>query len=333
MRLKECDWDPEERDREEPTTEESGFHSSQPCFFNKGMVRRLAIEAEMQAHRIRKGTLSWDDDRRRGSVVWTPEAEEARPLWWFGADDDDMPTQGLRYIIAADNARGVAVDEQGKDPDCHAVVVLREGYFDTQRNVWRPPRVVAALRPKYRGEIDLLAEEIAKLAKFYGDCLVVPEANNDCGLIASLRRLGVRVMERPRPATEVMDQQPSGKFGIWTSDSGEGAGMRSTFLNSLQTAIRRMFYQQEGIEIPFLHVVQELETFAVNLKTGKAEALPTKHDDFVMALAFAYHLRAKGTIMPIPARQRELPRDMQRMLEAEQRMRSWAASGGGAHAI
>ncbi len=332
MRLKECDWDTEERDREEPTTEESGFHSSAPCFYNKTSLRLLHAQAQMLASKIRKGSLCWDDERQRTGVAFMPGTEEERPLWWFGPDDDDMPTVGLRYTIGIDNARGVAVDEAGKDPDCHAVVVMREEYHNQTTNQLRPARVVACLRPKYRGEIDMLAEEISKLAKFYGDALCIPEANNDCGLIAAMKKLGVRIIERPKPPTDVDDQASTGKLGIWTSDSGDGAGMRSQFLNSLQTAVRRMNYQQEGIEIPFLHIVEEMQTFAVNLKTGKAEALPQKHDDFVMALTFAYHLRKRGYIMPIPARQRQLPREMQRLLDIEQRARSWA-SGGGAHAI
>lgn len=334
LRLKECDWDTEERDREEPTTEESGFHSSQPCFFNKTSLRLLHAEAMMQAHKIRKGSLDWDDEKARTSVSFMPGTEEDRPLWWVGPDEDDMPTVGLRYTLGVDNARGIAVDEAGKDPDCHAVVVMREEYLHPQKGVWRPARVVACLRPKYRGEISLLAMEIAKAAKFYGDALCIPEANNDCGLIAELKKLGVRVIERPKPATDVDDQQASGKLGIWTSDSGDGAGMRSQFLNTLQSAIRRMNYQQEGLEIPFLHIVEELETFAVNLRTGKAEALPQKHDDFVMALAFCYHLRKKGTLMPIPLRQRQMPRELERLFAVESKARSWAAAAGGsAHAI
>lgn len=332
MRLKECDWDPEERDREEPTTEESGFHASQPCFFNKQMLRRMRTSAEMIQHLIKRGTLQWDHEKERRSVNWLPENETERPLWMMGNDEDDIPTVGLRYIISVDNARGVAVDEAGKDPDCHAVTCVREGYMN-QKGTWRPPRVVCCLRPKYRGEIDLLAEEIAKLSRFYGNALVVPEANNDCGLIAALRKLGVPVFERMRPATDVNDQLPTGKYGIWTSDSGDGHGMRSQFLNALQTAIRRMYYQQEGLEIPFLHILDELETFAVNLKTGKAEALKGKHDDFVMALAFGYHLRNLGTIMVPSVRMTELPREMQRMLAVEERMRTWVQSGGGAHEV
>lgn len=333
VRLKECDWDPEERDREEPTTEESGFHASQPCFFNKTMLRKMALYAQMQVPKIKRGALMWDHEERRTSVSFMPLEDTERPLWMIGGDYDDMPTPSLRYCIGVDNSRGIAVDEAGKDPDCHAVVVMREGYHDSGRNEWRPPRVVAALRPNYRGEIDLLAEEIAKLSKMYGDALVIPEANNDCGLIAALRKLSVPIFERPRPATEINDQTPSGKYGIWTSDTGEGNGMRSQFLNSLQTAIRRMYYQQEGLEIPFEHIIQELETFAVNLKTGKAEALSGKHDDFVMALTFAYHLRARGTIMQVPHRETAMPREFQRLYELEQRMRQYVQGGGGAHAI
>ena len=329
VRLKECDWDPEERDREEPTTEESGFYAAQPCFFNKAMLQHLRHQALLEQRDIERGLLEWGDEKTRQDVAFTAAAEEDRPLWLVR----ERPMPGLKYIVGADNSRGIAKDEAGKDPDNHAVVVTREGYLDKETGEWRPPKVVAALRPKYRGDIDLLAEEIAKLSKWYGGCLVIPEANNDCGLIAALRKLGVPIYERQRPATDVRDQEPTGKYGIWTSDDGQGQGMRSQFLGSLQRAIRRLNYQQEGIEIPFLHIIDELECFAVNLRTGKAEALPKKHDDFVMALAFAYELRAKGTVMAVPLRERQMPRDMRRMLEAEQRIRSMMGAGGGAHAI
>lgn len=333
MRLKECDWDPEERDREEPTTEASGFHSSQPCFFNKTMLRLMRAQADSQAHRLRRIILEWDDIRQRSAVSYTLATEEDRPLWLLGGEADDVPTPGCRYSIGVDNSRGLAVDEAGKEPDCHAVVVTRDGFLDQRTNEWRPPRIVCALRAGYRGDIDLLAEEVSKVSKWYGGALVIPEANNDCGLIAALRRLGVNIIERTRPATEVEDQKPTGEYGIWTSDDGKGAGMRSEFLNSLQSAVRRMHYSQEGFEIPFPHIIGEMETFAINLKTGKVEALPKKHDDFVMALAFAFHLRKRGTIMRENVVSTPVGREIQRLMDIEARLRGGLLAGGGAHQI
>ena len=329
MRLKECDWDPEERDREEPTTEQSGFHASQPCFFNKRMLTLMRVEAEAATATLEHGLLEWNNAEERQWVNFMSAPITDRPLWQIS----ERPSVGCAYIIGADNARGLAVDASNKDPDCHAVVVLRREYLDARTGIWHPAKVVATIRAKFRGDIDLLAEEIAMASKFYGRALVVPEANNDCGLIAALRKLNVPLYERQRPATDVNDQTPTGKFGVWTSDDGQGRGMRSQFLNSLQRAIRRRYYEQEGIDIPFEHIVAELSTFAVNLKNGKAEALGGHHDDFVMALAFAYELRNRAVVMEPPVNQTRMPRELELMLQAEQGFRDVLGAGGGAHRI
>jgi hypothetical protein len=186
------------------------------------------------------------------------------------------------------------------------------------------------LRPRYRLDVDVFAEELSKISAWYGNCLVVPEANNDGGLIKFLRDLSVPLYERTKAATEKEDQKKLGKFGVWTSDDGQGQGMRSQFLTSLRRAVRRLEYDGEGIDIPFEHVVDEMSTFATNLKNGKVEALPKKHDDFVLALAFAYELRALGSIMQRPARETELPPEFRRIIEAENRIR---AKLQGAHRI
>lgn len=327
MRLRECDYDPEERDREEPTTVESGFYSSQPCFFNKNSLRMLDGEAMLDMKNLSRGILEWDDEKLRREVAWSTISEEERPPWMLL----DRPLVGLRYIIGVDNCRGIAVEDGKDDTDNHAAVVLRDGYFDKESGEWRPPRVVAVLRPKYRLDVDVFAEELAKMSKFFGGCMVVPEANNDGGLIKFLRDLQVPIYERKKPATEKEDQKPTGKFGVWTSDNGDGNGMRSEFLGNLRRAVRRLDYEGEGIQIPFAHVLDEMTHFAINLKNGKAEALPGHHDDFVMALAFAYHLRSLGTVMSRPVRETQLPRELQRFVEIEKRLRAGVARG--AHRI
>lgn len=307
-RLKECDYDTEERDREEPTTEESGFFATQPCFFNKSNVVRMRQWAEEQQKEIKLGVLEWDDNQRRTSVAWSPATVEDRPLWMKFED----PEFGRRYSIGVDNSRGLASQ---KDSDCHAVVVIREGFVDKNSGLWMPPRVVACLRPQCRIDIDVLADEVAKLSRYYGRALIIPEANNDCGLIMCLRKLGAKIYERVKPATDKEDQQPTGKLGFWTSDDGAGRGVRSEILAELRSVIRKMLIDgAEGIEIPFLHVIDELEHFTINPDNGKAEALDGWHDDFVMALAFAFFLRTKGTLMERPAGMIALPPDVRAML-------------------
>ena len=169
------------------------------------------------------------------------------------------------------------------------------------------------------------------MAKFYGDCLVIPEANNDAGLILFLRRLHVRVWEREKPATDKEDQKPMGKLGVWTSDDGMGQGTRSAFLGELRSAVRKHAMDGEGLDIPFLHIIDEMEHFAVNTNTGRAEALDKWHDDFVLALSFAYFLRHRGTVLVAPALNQLLPPDVRAMLAQEKRERSGIAHG--AHRI
>ena len=324
-RLKACDYDPEERDREEPTTEESGFFAAQACYFHKANLARMRRWAEDQQREIQAGVLEWDDRDKRSSVTFVPAMEEDRPLWQVF----EKPTAGRRYTIGADNSRGLETSKD--DPDCHAVVVIREGYACKDTGQWMPPRVVASLRAKCRIDIDVLAEEIAKLALWYGRALVVPEANNDCGLISWLRKFGVRIYEREKPATDKEDQVPTGKLGIWTSDDGAGQGMRSSILSELRSTVRKMLMDGEGLEIPFLHILDEMEHFAINANTGRAEALDKWHDDFVMALAFAFFLRTRGTVLTPKVLEQALPLDVRAMLRQAEMETKWL--GGGQHRI
>ena len=327
-RLKACDYDPEERDREEPTTEESGFFAAQPCYFNKAMLSILRQRAELVQKDIGRGILTGDDPKLKSGVAWEPAMEEDKPLWL----QIEKPQVGRRYILSVDNSRGL-VPKKGdsKEPDCHAVTVLRDGYLEKETGIWHPPRVVACLVPKCRIDIDLLAEEVAKMAKYHGNCLVVPEANNDCGLIMCLRKLNVHIYERQKAATDIEDQEGTGKYGFWTADDGQGRGVRSELLAELRSAVRRLLVDSEGIDIPFLHILDEMEHFAVNTNTGKAEAQEKWHDDFVMALAFAFFLKGRGTTLAAPTLQAMLPPDVRAMLAHEQR--ATACGGGGAYRV
>lgn len=321
-RLKACDYDPEERDREEPTTEESGFFAAAACYFNKGNLARMRAAAENLQKEIQMGVLEWD--KQRSSVAWVPALPEDLPLWMV----HERPQVGRRYTVGADNSKGIALVKGEKETDCHAVTVVRDGYLDAESGSWVKPKVVACLVPKCRIEIDVLAEEIAKMAKWYGDCMVVPEANNDAGLIMCLRKLHVHVWEREKPATDKEDQRPMGKLGIWTSDDGMGQGTRSCLLAELRSAVRKLMLDGEGLDIPFLHILDEMEHFAVNTNTGRAEALSGWHDDFVMALGFAYFLRARGSVMQVPALSAVMPPDVMAMLKQNEIQARPFGSGG-----
>ena len=324
MRLRECDNDPEERDREEPTTPESGFYAAEPSFFSKSRLAAMRREAEELQTRVRAGSLEWNE--AKDSVSWVTVPADERPLWMLF----EKPAYGHRYIMGADNSRGIEIDT-GKT-DQHAPVMVRLGYTDRATGQWVRPAVVAAMRSNVRCDIDILADEIAKAAQWYGGCMVVPEANNDGGLIKFLRDMGVHVFERKRPATDKEDEKPTGKYGVWTADDGQGRGIRSEMLGDLRRTIRLGPEEGEGILVPFLHILDELETFIIDSKTGKAQAQAKKHDDFVMALSFANYFKGQATTNRPPKAETQLPADMLKALR-EERYRGGKLTARGAHSV
>jgi hypothetical protein len=109
--------------------------------------------------------------------------------------------------------------------------------------------------------------------------------------------------------------------------------VRSEILSELRSVVRKMLLENaEGLEIPFLHILDEMEHFTINPNTGRSEALDKHHDDFVMALAFAFFLKAKGTMLSGEVGQSLLPPDVRGMLQ-EQMQAQILKRGHGAHRI
>ncbi len=293
--INECQRDPDNRDREYPPTPEAGFKSTLPGRFNRIGLRKLRADAELARDHLKRVILENPSrDRKTYAARVVREDTEAMYHVW------ESPTPGYRYLIAADLAAGEEVTEGG-DRDCQAVLVLRQGFFDTRRQVWVKPKVVATIKPNCRVDQLVLADMTWRLARWYGNCLIVPEVNYDKGFIRALRDLGAHIYERERAATDKEDQRPTKKYGFLTRGQ-DGEGQRGWCIERLAQAIREWDVDGSGIDCPALHVLSELEFF-IRTESGREEAAPGKHDDWVLALCIGLATLSGATLYRPPQTQ------------------------------
>ncbi len=274
--INECQRDPDNRDREYPPTPEAGFKSTLPGRFNRIGLRMLRERAEAERDRMMRVILEnpSGDGMHYVPRVVQQESEGVYLMW-------EPPKAGYRYLISVDLAAGEEVTEGG-DRDCQAVLVIRQGFLSAQSGQWVKPKVVATIKPECRVDQLVLADMVWRLARHYGGCLIVPEVNYDRGFIKALRDLGAHIYERERAATEKENQKPTKKYGFLTRGT-DGEGMRGWCIEKLAAALREWDKPGSGMDCPALHVISELENF-IRTESGREEAAPGKHDDWVLAL-------------------------------------------------
>ena len=138
---------------------------------------------------------------------------------------------------------------------------------------------VATLRHQY--DEDTYAKQVCRLAKYYNDALVGIETNFSTFPVMRLEQLGYRnqyVRELPDTFTGAIRKA----FGFRTN-----AQTRPVIIGELVEAMRG------GTEtLNDRTTIEEMLTFVRNEKL-RAEAEPGAHDDCVMALAIAWHIRPK----------------------------------------
>lgn len=322
--LQECANDPEKRDMEYPVTPEDAFRAASECRFNTGGLQQILDEALLAMdQQVRCGMLD-KPDQNRDNYTWRAVASPDDGNFWIY----EHPEEGLRYSISVDNAGGRAVEGDKRDTDHHAVVVIRQGYFrvlSSGRQIWMPPAVVATIKENQKVEIDILAEWVWRLHCYYGRCLIVPEANNDRGLILLLRNRGAHIYEQENPATKKDATKPSGKLGFWTRGA-EGEGTRRWIIEDMAKRIREVATVGDGLFIPFPWIVRQCLAFRTNPDTGKDEAMPGWHDDWVLALAIGLATMNGGTIYVRRRVEIELPPDLRHG-------RGVGSQGRGAHRV
>ena len=293
----ECGGDPMKRDREYPTTPEDGFQASSPSRFNLEALDQLDAYARTREPDLRHGTLELHPDER----LKAPERRDYRRTAWITASpaqcefaliEDRIP--GCAYLIATDNMKG-ASHVTGADPDCNAVAVLRDGWFDRHHR-WHPPEIVASLYPTgwgphghhhaspgNRWDMDILAEAIARLSGYFGNAIVVPESNRGEFLISELRKRRVPLWLRERPKDRVDLYEDTGLIGFNTSPES-----KKTLVENLARHLRELHQPNGGFRCPFPWINSEFRTF-IRHKDGTEGALKITgcHDDQVIATALA----------------------------------------------
>jgi hypothetical protein len=213
-----------------------------------------------------------------------PQKEDAW-LWL-----KEKPIRGCAYIVAIDPCQG-SQSNGAKNPDAHACVVLRQPYI-CEKNVLHPVAVVAAIHVEPSGcrwDASIVAERTAMLANYFGGCMVCPETGNGLDVLVKLRDFGANIYQRQK-----QDHFIPGKL-MPTLGFETNSSTRDMWVGSIADAIR------EGeFECAFKPAVSEMRTFIITDR-GKAEAAPSKHDDWIAAIGIGLLLiKFAGVYRPVP---------------------------------
>jgi phage terminase large subunit len=136
---------------------------------------------------------------------------------------------------------------------------------------------VAALKQQF--DSDMFAKQVYCLGKFYKDALVGIEANFDSFPIMELQRLGYP-NQYVREAQDTYTGKTEKRFGFKTTSL-----TRPTILSRLIEIVR-----EHCDTINDKDTLEELLTIIRNEK-GRIEAPEGGHDDQMMGLAIAHHIR------------------------------------------
>jgi hypothetical protein len=290
----ELDGDADLFEQEYPTDDVSAFLGSGRLRFPAEHVKRQEDEVMRQCSPY-LGTLDQQSDY--APPIFRPAIGTD---WWFQRWEE--PLVGRRYLVSADPATGEQA-AAADDPDANSVVVLRAGYRNHAG--WHAPKVVARIKPPCYVPLDVLAVWIRLISAYYGNCLVVPEANNSgMALIELLKPMGVPIYER-----QTWNMREARKIKILGWQTTEAT--RHYAMDRLGRALREFGNEQEGVEIPCPHAIDELRFFIVNAK-GRAEAAPGKHDDDVLAIGIALACEEAATEYVERMVPRVVPRDIRK---------------------
>lgn len=257
--------------QEYPSSEQGAFLSSSRMRFDASSVSAMMVWAQTNDTR-ETGNLR--QQIAGGASTWMPDQQGSVHRW-------EEPVFGRKYLISVDVCTGKDQQIGGTtaNPDWHSVQVWRQAFMN-EEGVYRKPALV--MLHHSREDIDILAEIIAAMSAYYGQCLVVPEVNN-CGLalVKALVRLKVNVFRRQahvQRRKQETEEEKLEAFG-WLTDKMT----RKWMIDEVAPIIR-----QEGVEIKAPEVLQEIQSFVID-DNGNAKAAPSKHDDHVMGMCIGIY--------------------------------------------
>lgn len=267
-----CSGDVKKFRQEYPSSPDEAFVASGSCIFDQEAIIlwRERCKGNVQA----RGRFQYDyDGVSISNIRW--ENDPAGEIVIL-----DQPVQGRPYVLGGDTAG----DSGGKWSDFFVGQVL-DNTTGAQ---------AAVLHGKF--DEDLYARQIYCLGMHYNKALVGVETNYSTHPVKELDRLGypnLYIREVPDTYTGATKKA----YGFDTNRS-----TRPLIIAELVAVARDNLSL-----IRHYGTLGEMLSFAEN-ERGRPEALPGKHDDLVMALAIAHHIRPKQRMTeiqaPEPARKR-----------------------------
>jgi hypothetical protein len=265
-----CDRRIEIFDRDYPHSWQDAFLKSGAMRFNASGIKTM--KKRMEGHPAMPGII---EEKDRRVAFRNTDKNEAKVILY------EKPVPGAKYILAIDPMTG-ASQTTGEDPDYHGAFVLRAGFWNNA-GVWIRPATAARIIA-CRWEIDVLAENAWRMARYYGSasgCMIAIEMNMDRGLTELLKLKGANLYMR-----EVFNQREhktSNAYGYQTNIK-----TREILITTLAAAIREYDTPGHGIDIWDERALEQCENFID--KDGRSEAGPGFHDDDTFAIALAFEL-------------------------------------------
>ncbi len=203
---------------------------------------------------------------------------------YFGYDYDGLKVTNIRWVDDKNGYIKIYREPSADTRFCIGGDTAGDGsdFFVGQVLDAKSGEQVAVLRHQF--DMDQYARQMYCLGKYYGDALIGIEANFDTYPIKELQRLGY-TRQYVREATDTYTGRMEKRFGFKTTSL-----TRSTIISRLIEIVREhceLLCDRETLE--------ELLTVVKNEK-GRIEAAVGCHDDMMMALAIAYHVREQVAI-------------------------------------
>jgi hypothetical protein len=176
----------------------------------------------------------------------------------------------------------------GIDPDRHGVFALRAGYWDA-KGQWRKMATAARI-VQCRWDIDVLADNVWKLARYYGNsvgCKIVIEMNQDKGITELLKLKNADLYARE--IFNQREQRTSKALGYQTNEK-----TREVLIERLAQVIREWDRPGDGIDILCPLALEQCENF-VRKANGRSEHAEGWHDDDVISIALGVELIEHAT--------------------------------------
>ena len=254
------------------------LHSGKPRFNNEGLLR---LERMAKGRRPEYGIL---DQQQDGTVVFrrTDPNEALVQIW-------EEPRIGCYYGMPIDPMTGKDQTRGAQDPDHNSVGVIRRGYRDPNGVEWNPMLVARIIAPNVMDATPLM-DIGSRLAKWYGNCLVIPEVNKGLHVVERCKDHGLNLYRRSVGVDKLREVLVD-RVGWETNEQ-----TRLQIIEDLADFIRR-----QALDVYDPMVVQQLRTFVRN-KEGRPEAAPHCHDDDVLMLAIGVHCMDSFTKLSEPKR-------------------------------